>query len=391
MSIPKGYRLQMSKETFEFDIISSSPNFQKYKDYAERRGLVRDVCDSSLDDVICPPVSKYLNVKQKSATWFRLRAAADGTASSVGKYIKGTPNYPTLEQVSQSWFDLLSGKPYEVGHTAAGHMRWGVGYEDPALIHFAVENNLVVAQVGTIHLPLSYILDISEDLDIGTVQARAYLRTLPESSHLLVSPDGVVGYPDSGGEGMLPTELAGMLEIKCISPFHHVEEEDGTLSWVDNMETRQWFSAAQIPYVYVTQICLQAISGLYHFGMTRQSTMWFIRWSPKGFSEFKTTYDNLIRMGCLSAMLYYHLRDRLTLESLPLTYTSEEQELVRLLHTSYMEVLNGMTHRYVEHSRLYPEFDVYRRCTEQHRFVMPGHHKQQVPHEACGKSDSGGA
>jgi len=372
--LPPDYRWQISSEIFDFDIISKSQSFQRYQAHAKKKGLVRDLCDSKLHDVTEVPISDYLYIEQKSPTWFRFRAAADGTASSVGKKIKGSPMYPTMEQVSQSWYDELSGAPFEMTHTMAGHMKWGVGYEDPALIHFAVDNGLSVAQVGTIHLPLNYVLQMANlifpDNKIITDNIDFLHNVVSETAHLLVSPDGVVGKPDSGSYTDSPSELLGMLEIKCISPFHYMEEIDQTLSWVDDMETRQWFHPGQIPYVYITQICLQAISGIYRLDMTEDSTMWFIRWSPKGFSEFKISYGPLIRMGCIASMLFFHLKHRLTLDQLPLVYTTEEQELVDLLHSCYMNVMENMTHRYVDHSRLYPEFDVYRRCTEHHRFVV---------------------
>jgi hypothetical protein len=371
--VPPGFCWQISSESFDFDIITKSQGFLRYQHHVKKLGLVRDICDSNLDDVEHVPIQSYLNIKQKSPTWFRLREAADGTASSVGKKIKGSTMYPTIEQVSESWHDTLSKKPFEITHVMAGHMKWGVGYEDPALIHFAVDNGLTVAQVGTIHLPLNYVLDISERIfQEKVLRDTRYLRDRQASAHLLVSPDGVVGKPDDEvGRQVLPTELLGMLEIKCISPFHHMEENDLALSWVDDMETRQWFHPGQIPYVYMTQICLQAIAGIYRLNMTESSTMWLVRWSPKGFSEFKISYGPLVRMGCIATMLFFRLKERLTLDQLPLVYTLEEQQLANLLHLCYTDVCKEMNHRYVDHSRLYPEFDVYRKCTEHHHFTMP--------------------
>lgn len=374
-SLPPGYCWQISRECFDFDIILKSQGFQQYQKHAIKKGLVRDVCDTGLNDTDPDTISDYLYVPQKSPTWLRLRNKADGTASSIGKKIKGSTVYPTIEQVSDSWHDTLSGRPFELTHTMAGHMKWGVGYEDPALIHFAVDNRLSVAQVGTIHLPLSYILDTTERHFIKDkiIQNNIeYLRNYDHSCYLLVSPDGIVGEPDDGPPGALPDRLLGMLEIKCISPFHYMEEQ-GTLSWVDDMEVRQWFHPGQIPYVYMVQISLQAIAGIHRFPdkMNETTIMWFIRWSPKGFSEFKINYGPLVKMGCVAAMLYFRLKNRLTLEQLPLEYTQEEQQLVGVLHHCYSDVCRSMTHRYVDHSRLYPEFDVYRSCTERHHFIVP--------------------
>ena len=374
--IPPGYCLQVSKESFDFGIVTESHNFIKYQNHAKKYGLVRNICNPELYDVTDANLEQFLNIEQKSPTWFRFRAAADGTASSVGKKIKGSTMYPTMEQVSESWEEYLSGKPFETTHTMRGHMKWGVGYEDPALVHFAVDNHLTVSQVGTIHLPLSYILKTAEGLflDPEVTAACSYLRqdSKHDQRHLLVSPDGVVGTPDTGSYTELPLTMLGMLEIKCISPFHHMEEDDGRLSWVDDMETRQWFHPGQIPYVYMTQICLQAISGIYRLNMTESSTMWLIRWSPRGFSEFKINYGPLVKMGCIAAMLYFRLKQRLTSGTggLPLIYNLEEHKLANLLHRCYTEVCDQMSHRYVNHSRLYPEFEVYRRCTERHRFIV---------------------
>lgn len=366
-----GYRYQLSKECFDFDIIKRTRNFKKYQKVAMRYGLIRDICDPSLSDVDEVSLDKYLNIEQKSKTWFKFRAAADGTASSVGKKIKGPTTYPTMEQVSEQWMDLLTKKPFEVTHTMAGHMKWGVGYEDPALVHFAIDNMLSVAQVGTIHMPLNFVLGLVTKYVPDLLDHKTYIEAHTHgTAHLLVSPDGLVGYPDDGELTELSTELLGMLEIKCISPFHHIEE-NGTLSWVDDMETRQWYNAGEIPFVYITQICMQALSGLHQLNMTEDHTMWFIRWSPIGFSEFKVTFGPLLKMGIIATMLYFRLKSRLLSPSdLPLEYTTEEAELSQSLYGAYKEVISSMSHRYVRHENLYPEFQTYRNCTQLHRFVV---------------------
>lgn len=372
---PPGYRYQLSPEAFDFDIIKRSRSFKRYQAHAERLGLVRDVCRKELDDVDKDVITleEYLNIEQKSPTWFRFRAAADGTASSVGKKIKGPTMYPTMEQISEAWEDMLNEAPFVVTHTMAGHMGWGVGYEDPALIHFAVDNKLSVAQVGTVHLPLSYILDLVPKYVPELSQHAHFLREHADSeAHLLVSPDGVVGLPDEGQYEEMPTELLGMLEIKCISPFHHMEDSrTDTLVWVDDMETRQWFHPGQIPFVYISQICLQAISGLHRLDMNDDHTMWFIRWSPIGFSEFSIDFGPLVKMGIVISLLYFRLKLRVTsMDCLPLVYTSEEDDLSHHLHECYHQVMDLMHHRYVSHKDLYPEFRTYQNCTQRHNFVV---------------------
>ena len=370
-----GYCEQIASESFMFDIITNSLSFQKYKRFAERHGLVRDVCHlSSMDELDKVNEETYLNVVQKSPLWLYLRNVASGTASSVGKCIKGPPMYPTIEQISEAWMDKINHAPFVAEHTTRGHMQWGVGYEDPALIHFACANMLSVAQVGTVRLPMSYIMQVAEQYltaeDLKTVKAARAL--LPDTDeHFLVSPDGVVGEPDDGPEDELPFKLRGMLEIKCISPFHHVESEDHSLMWVDDMEKRQWHRPKEIPYVYLTQICMQSISGLMRLNMDGESTMWFMRWSPIGFSEFKIKFEPLIRMGIVSTLLFLMLKHRIKSEAdLPLSYMTYEMPVVQLLHKYYAVIMKEMEHRYVNHSNLYPEFKIYQQVTERFKFKV---------------------
>ena len=373
MPCPPGYRTQVAQETFMFDIITESPAFKKYQRFAEKNGLLRDVCHlSEMTDMDKINEETYLNVVQKSPLWLHLRNIAAGTASSVGKCIKGPPMFPKIEQISDAWRDKINHAPFVAEHTTRGHMKWGVGYEDPALIHFACANMLSVVQVGTVRLPMSYIMKTahtylsSEDLRIVKT-ARALLPE--EDEHFLVSPDGVVGEPDDGQEGDLPIKLLGMLEIKCISPFHHVETADGWLTWVDDMEKRQWHKPKEIPYVYLTQICMQAISGLMRLDMDGESMMWFMRWSPIGFSEFKIKFEPLIRMGVVSTLLFLMLKHRIKSEAdLPLTYTDYEMPIVHLLHKYYAVIMRDMEHRYVNHAGLYPEFKIYHKVTEFFKF-----------------------
>ena len=162
-----------------------------------------------------------------------------------------------------------------------------------------------------------------------------------------------------------------MLEIKCISPFHHVEAADGTLKWVDDMERRQWTRPEEIPFGYIIQICLQAISGYYRCAMHGGSTMWFMRWSPKGFSEFKVAFRDLIDLGIVATGLYFSLYERIKKsEDLPVKYNAIENALHSQMVQCYKHVMANMSHRYVAHELLYPEFQVYRRCTEFYKFKV---------------------
>lgn len=368
--------MQLAENRFMFEIITESRNFLKYTTFAKKYNLVKDVCCfNSMDDLKHINEDTYLNVIQKSPLWLHLRSLAAGTASSVGKYIKGPPMYPTMEQVSEAWYEKVTFKPFTVTHSMAGHMQWGVKYEDPALVHFACENHLAVAQVGTINLPLKYILSIAQDY-LNVEELKIINDTVLQLKHLndnfLVSPDGVIGEPDDKPYNELPEKLYGMLEIKCISPFHHMESATGHLTWVDDMEKRQWFKAKEIPYVYVTQICMQAISGLLRLNMNRDHTMWFIRWSPVGFSEFKISFYQLVKMGIASSVLFLKLKHRISCEDdLPFKYLKEELPLVRLLEKLYNEVTTNMKHRYVDHGNLYEGFKVYHKVTESFNFKVP--------------------
>jgi len=285
--IPDGYTWQISDSRFRFDIVTSSRMFTKYSHFANTHMLLHNLCDQTLTDLADPQLPQplllttpqYIHVIQKSPIWLHLRKQAHGTASSVGKYIRSVNSYPTHQQLLDAWKDKISDKPFHADTATTGHMRWGVGYEDPALIHFAVQNMLGVTQVGTIQLPLEYIIQLAKD----TCTLPDAALTFPESTlpaHLLISPDGMVHKPGT-------TQYIGMLEIKCISPFHHIPFPDNTLGWVEDMQSRQWLAPT---FVYIVQMALQAIAGLYRFHMTHSHTMWLVRWAPHGFSQFSIPF-----------------------------------------------------------------------------------------------------
>jgi hypothetical protein len=348
--------------SFNFDIIKNTQMYRHNDTFTQASDLIRDVCTTSITDTDQPiREEEYLYVIQKSPKWLKLRAAAQATASSIGKYIKSPSRFPTVQQLTEAWEEKLTHKPFTKTHAMTAHMNWGVVHEDVALMHFAIENMLCVVQVGTIKVPLAFVYSLNTDPD---------LTDLPcdPDHHLLISPDGVVQKPHAAGSG-LDTELLGMLEIKCISPFHHLEGSDGNLKWIESMEKRQWSIPEEIPFVYIIQICLQAISGYYRLNMNGEHIMWFIRWSPKGFAEFQIKFGELIELGVLTAMLYFSLR-RLTLEDLPLVYNEFEQKLHLKMLAAYKKVLSKMTHRYIDHSTLYPEFKSYKESTELHKFKV---------------------
>ena len=390
--IPDGHRLQIADTSFMFDIITSSPAFKVLLSEAIKLDLVRDQCDTSLaelekNEVMKIPFKRYINVPQKSMVWFILRSLADGTASTVGKFIKGPTRYPTFDQVLKCWKDKIQEKPFEKTHTMNGHMNWGVGYEDPALLHFAKDHKVCVSQVGTIRVDLSLIIKLGKLVFKDNLPNTSYL--VVEGKHLLVSPDGLVSKPivKTVDEQLhirttMPkkSEMLGMLEIKCISPFHYMESNDKFLEWTDDMETRQWWCPEDIPFVYIVQMCMQALSGVARFGMNGDKTMWFIRWSPHGVSIFTLQFKHLIRLGIPAALQYFSLIQRVTrLDQLDGMFeytgsqangTEEEKQLNRMIVDNYKELMNHVTHRYLKIDS-YPEFDTYYKVTQYFKFKVP--------------------
>ena len=379
--MPDGYMHQIGSYNFKFDIITSSKAFQRHMDYAISHDLVRDVSDDTMselseDKILEIPHKRYINVVQKSPTWLYLRAQAQGTASSVGKYLKSPCRYPTLDQIRENWIDKITKKPFQKTHTMLGHMNWGVGYEDPALIHFAREQDVGVIQVGTIRVDLNYILALGKSIYGKKWQV---LPKIVEGQHLLISPDGIVGKPEKRyfGQKGIRTEfyedLLGMLEIKCMSPFYHVETSDNYLVWVDDIESRQWYQPEQVPFVYIVQMTLQAISGAYAYKMTPKHTMWFIRWSPHGVSIFEFSFKNLIRMGVLVCNLYFSLIQRThTVEDVDRLYplSGAEAEVESQMNQAYFTLMREAKHRYVNIDD-YPEFDIYNLVTQHYKFMVP--------------------
>ena len=418
-------RYQLATSKFKFDIIYSSRIFQKYIQESIKKDLVRDICDESMSHHPSPteiPESKYLNIVQKSPTWLYLRSLATGTASSVGKYIPNPDGiFPDLSQLVQAWYDKLTNAPFTKVHTMIGHMKWGVGYEDPALIHFAKHLNLCVSQVGTSLLPMKYIAKLGLKLysnkedkkNKDLLKILKYLkRHDPKNkAHFLVSPDGVVGIPKPKEKSTnkmsrkLSTKLVGMLEIKCISPFHHEilspdptdpepkhdsndpsnTESAGYLGWVEKIENRQWDKVEQIPYVYIVQQAIQAMAGARVLKMTPNHKMWFIRWQPRGFSLFTFHFHHMFKVGVWACSLYYLMKTRISslytdgktsLEELPsilkeniLKHTKLELKLIQNLHTELKELYKSATYEYKTLYE-YPEFDVYREVTKQFRFKV---------------------
>ena len=376
---------------YNFDIILNLDSFKILYKKATSMDLIRDVCDDkysnlSPEELAILSEKNYINVVQKSPSWLYLREKSSGTASAVGKYIfVHTNRFPTKEDVINSWRDKLNKSPFIKTKTTAGHMKWGVKYEEAALMHFALEENVGVVQVGSIKVLLSSILKLGRGC-FGDKWINPIILDI-DKKYLLVSPDGIVGRPipafanpdgsECGSSYVKEcySELLGMLEIKCISPFHHLETEDGYLKWTPNMNTRQWHTAKEIPFVYIVQQCLQAISGIIKYGMTTKHFMWFIRWSPVGVSIFKFKFLELVRMGVLVANLYFSMLERLqSYDTEPpksaFEYNDTEKIIYIIMLEEYQKLLDCAEYKYVEIND-YPEFTKYFNESKEARFNAP--------------------
>lgn len=403
--LPQNHRYQVASYRFRFDIVTQSRKFRRLLDWAIQNDLVRDVCDDRYSHLEEKDLSEFSDqllicLVQKSPFWFVARAAAVDTASSTGKKMwMPCIRYPTRRQVAEVWRDKVSHAPFRKTHTMEGHTKWGTGYEDPALIYFCKHTRLSVAQVGTIKLPLWYVFRLGQGLFPSNWVAEEHYPELWKTDYLLISPDGVVGRPagpnaDASVKSMRRElyqgkDLLGMLEIKCISPFHHEENENHMLTWCKDMNKRQWRTPDRIPFVYITQMTLQAISGMYRLVQGSQHWMWFIRWSPDNYALYRFSYYHLVRLGVWLILWRYVLgwkmRDleckyedlsedervaltdeierRLRLQS-PVEVLCERQavalyrELLKSAHLDYVELED------------YPEFDVYREVTRHFEFKV---------------------
>lgn len=370
---------------FNFSVILDTERYTFFYKKAKDNYLIRDICDDKYSNLTEEEIkalksSKYINVVQKSNTWLTLRKQSGGTASSVGKYLYLKEiRFPTEKDVMKSWISSINDDPFIKTACTAGHMAWGVKYEETALMHFALEENLGVVQVGSIKVLLKHIMKIGE-----SCFGAEWIPLCNDSNeeYLLVSPDGIVGKPEVGTDSEDYSEYVGMLEIKCISPFHHIETEDGNITWILSkfssdfegiLNKRQWFDAKSIPFVYIIQQALQAISGIIKYKMNSKSFMWFIRWSPIGLSIFKFKFINLIRIGALAANLYFSLKNRFTtIEVMTenFAYIDKEQKIRDMLYIEYEALMKDYEYKYIDIPD-YPEFKEYYEKTKDDVFIPP--------------------
>lgn len=373
----------MSKDNFKFhfDIISNTKYYRDHFEKCKRKDYVRDICNTKITHTNTR--DDYLNVVQKSSLWLKLRAASHGTASSLGKYIPGS-KWSTPETLNQEWNEKLQKKPFEKTQTMEAHMSWGNEYEDLALLCFAEQYKLCVTQVGTIRVDFQ---DIHDNYTI-------YFPELPElvtnkianerNYHLLISPDGIVGKRDKKYRNYtkMSEKLTGMLEIKCMSPFHHEENFRGNLVWAEDMEKRQWYTTEDIPYVYLIQMCLQALSGVIELNMTFKDVMYFERWSPKGFSVFELPFYNIFKIGTLANELYFSILQRSNQEDFmayPLTY--DEEIVSQKMQDEIIELFSKIKHNYHSIEEVHPYYEIFQKYyqeTQHKEFNLNPNYKEDT-------------
>lgn len=366
----------MESELFDFDIITKTEKYKTNMEYAKKNDLIRDICDEKYDNLTEEEINnldenEYIRVVQKSPTWLTLRALSCGTASNIGKYLHNKEvRFSSIREVCNLWSEKIRKVPFDKSHTTDGHMSWGVKYEDLALIHLAICENVGVLQVGSIKVDLIDILNLGQNL-FKTKWVDLNLDTT--NKYILVSPDGIVGKPESTPNyTQTYKNLLGMLEIKCMSPFHHLSTENNKLIWTPDMEKRQWFSADKIPYVYIVQQALQAISGVLFYNMKSNYTMWFIRWSPNGLSIFKFKFGDLVRLGVLVANLYFSFYAKIaTDDDIDKLYPLKgaEAQVEKMIEEHYLKLIKSAEHRYVKIED-YPEFNEYYKSTQGKYFCV---------------------
>ncbi len=352
----------MSKNNFKFyfDIMTNTKYYKDHFEKCKEEDYVRDICNTKLTKAYSR--DDYINVAQKSSLWFRLRSMSHGTASSLGKYIPGS-KWSTKESLNQEWDDKIQNKPFEKTQTMEAHMSWGNEYEDLALLCFAEKFDKCVTQVGTIRVDFQ---DIHRNYIL-------YFPDLPElvkketgiknNYHLLISPDGIVGKREKKNikYNKMSKRITGMLEIKCISPFHHEENFRDNLVWAEDMEKRQWYTNEDIPYVYLIQMCLQALSGVIELNMTFSDIMYFERWSPKGFSVFELPFYNIFKIGTLATELYFSILQRSKIQKDFKAYplTSDEEKVSQTMEHEIQQLFSKIKHSYHSLETAHPYHEIF--------------------------------
>ena len=157
-------------------------------------------------------------------------------------------------------------------------------------------------------------------------------------------------------------KLTGMLEIKCMSPFHHEENFRGNLVWAEDMEKRQWYTTEDIPYVYLIQMCLQALSGVIELNMTFKDVMYFERWSPKGFSVFQLPFYNIFKIGTLANELYFSILHRSKQENfIAYPLTAEEEVVSQKMQDEITYLFSKIIHKYHSIEEVHPYYKIFQK------------------------------
>jgi len=360
---------------FNYKIITSLEIYQEHMQRAISEGMIHDITDhqySELGIAESLPESDYIHIVQKSPSWLALRSRAAGTGSSLGKYLPSRAYYPSRDEIVNTWRQKIEKTEPPKTVTMEAHMAWGVEHENAALLDFTQEKNVSVTKVGVIKVPFGYLSQLLQE----RLQTSYPFLVTKDDFHLylLISPDGIVRQKESAQN----EDPIGMLEIKCISPFHHLPSEDGGVTWVKNLEKRQWRTFGQIPFVYVIQIALQALAGRFFYKITDDATMYFTRWSPKGYALFEFPFSTLIDLGLYASMLYLSLLKKVEanpekLDSL-LTLMPEEESIYHKMLETYDQLGRQMVRNY--YSKDYSSFYTYFNQSKHQTFYFPGYRRK---------------
>ena len=354
----------MTPSQFDFDCITRTRYYKRHMENCLKHNYTRDICDKSFNDLHIDR-SKYINVVQKSPLWLKLRALSNGTASSLGKYIMGD-KWTSEDQLNENWYNKIE---QPITQMMEAHMKWGTTYEDLALICFAEQYDVCALQVGTLRVDY---FDIHENYKL-------FFPFLPDlkiednsNFHLLISPDGIVTNHKN--------KKIGMLEIKCMSPFYHLENENNNIIWSHNMENRQWTTVDKIPHVYFIQMCLQALSGIIELEMDLKDTMYFERWSPKGFSIFEIPFQELFMIGILVSELYFSILQRTKNNKKAYPLNEEETQVYSHITKLKKIIFKKIKHKYYDIRDKHPYYDLFQNyyfVTKYSEFTMKKEVKSQ--------------
>lgn len=367
---------------FDFGIITRTPRFENLRNYLLASDQLRDLTDADIKLEQLVDKYQYLKIPQKGTLWHYLRARASGTASIIGKYIKTNGMFPDCDQIHQAWLDMVTGTPYQKTAPMMGHMKWGVSYEDPALLHFCQATGLGVAQVGSVKVRAPWLFQLGEKLLGDEFRREVQKLQISSDHHFIISPDGLVYRPSpAGAEGasfktLPPRErLVGFLEIKCASPFHYMEscESSQLLQLTPDIEARQWHNEGSIPAVYNLQMAMQSLAGVSIFRFTPESRMWLQRWTPNGFSLFEARFRPFLEAGLWGSLLYLYLyqniRCREDLERLNYPYSGlprEAHNVKEKFDRAYEKIREEQKYTYYPLD-CYPHFNSY---IEKHHYSL---------------------